>query len=1386
MRRKAVLEQMLTFLVLASLLVGIVPPVAAYTAPSAPILNEPLAGNAQISLSWTTPSSNGSPITGYNLYRGQSPGEGTFYRTVVGATVFVDTGLTNGVTYYYYVRAVNDAGEGPASNEVYCTPLTVPGVPTSLTALPADGRAHLSWVPPYDEGGREITHYRIYRGTSPGQEVFLVNCTDTSYIDMGLTNGYTYYYKVSAVSPFGEGPASAEVSVILGDVPGSVTTVVLSSGNATVWLNWSAPVHTGGTPISGYQVYRSTAPGMETFLRNVQQPSDVDTGLTNGVTYYYRICAVNGAGAGPLSNELSATPMVVPEAPTLFQASRGDQNVTLTWSAPCNIGGSPILGYRIYRGTTSGTMFFIHLTNSSARSFVDTGLTNGLTYYYRISAVNVKGEGSLSSEVCATPLTVPGAPTALVASPGNGMVNLSWSAPADSGGGEVTRYYVYWSTSPTGTASRIDTLSNATTYSHRGLTNGVTYYYTVSAMTSGGEGPSTSQSSARPATSPGAPENLAVQGGARQTVLTWQAPANGGEPIVGYRIYRGTASGMETLLLTVGVVGTYTDTGLQDNTQYYYRVSAVNALGEGPMSGEASATTFDVPGPPRSLAISTSDSRATLSWNAPIYLGGSPIIGYNIYRGTIPGSFSRIAANVTSPFQDNGLTNGQTYYYLVRAVNGLGEGVNSSQVSGVPSRVPDAPSSLSATAGRGNISLTWSGPSSDGGAEVTGFIIYRGTSPGTELPLVTVGVIYAYLDDYLSDSATYFYRVAAINARGVGAQSLEVYATTFSLPGAPISLEAQPGSGSVFLSWSPPVSNGGAPVTSYIVYRGIASEGETYLTTVAGTSYQDEGLMNGQAYYYRVSAVNAVGEGPRSSEVQATPVEVPDAPSGLVARPSSQQVSLTWTAPVMTGGPAVTGYVVYRGASSGDLSPLTTVTSTSYLDQGLTNGQRYYYQVAATNPAGQGPRSPEVSAVPAMVPGQPTGLMASGGLRQVTLTWSAPSSDGGSAVTGYNVYRSASPDPETAVVVGRGVSMPFTDTGLVDNVTYFYQVAAVNPVGEGPRSEFASATTLEAPPAPGALTAVPADSMVTLTWSPSVSSDGSALAYRLYRSAGPGPSIVIATLSDRVFVDTGLTNGQTYRYQVTAVNATGESAPTEEATAVPFTLPTAPLNLEASPGDGEIILSWDQPFDDGGAHVTGYLLYWGTNPENLLNVIPVLDTLYIHHDLANGQRYFYRVAAINAAGEGPLSNQASAVPFSRPGVPLDLRAAGMDGKVVLTWSEPDGALNSNILGYRIYRGNSSGAETLLDVATGTSYTDTSVVNGNTYFYRISAINATGEGKLSNEASATPGSYPADILASIQGVWLEMAIIVGVVAGSIGATFVLFKKGVLSVGKGPNP
>ncbi len=222
---------------------------------------------------------------------------------------------------------------------------------------------------------------------------------------------------------------------------GAPTGLTATAGNAQVTLLWSPPP--GGARVNGYKIYLGTSPGGESRspvgTSLVQGTGYTVTGLANGTTYYFWVTAVNTAGQSHASNEVSATPAATPGAPTGLTATAGNAQVTLSWTPPASDGGAVVNGYEIYLGTSPGGESRSPVGTSLVQGtgYTVTGLANGTTYYFWVTAVNTAGQSHASKEVSATPAATPGAPTGLTATAGNAQVTLLWTPPASDGGAQV-------------------------------------------------------------------------------------------------------------------------------------------------------------------------------------------------------------------------------------------------------------------------------------------------------------------------------------------------------------------------------------------------------------------------------------------------------------------------------------------------------------------------------------------------------------------------------------------------------------------------------------------------------------------------------------------------------------------------------------------------------------------------------------------------------------------------------------------------------------------------------------------------------------------------------------------------------------------------------------
>jgi len=187
-------------------------------------------------------------------------------------------------------------------------------------------------------------------------------------------------------------------------------------------------------------------------------------------------------------------------------------------------------------------------------------------------------------------------------------------------------------------------------------------------------------------------------------------------------------------------------------------------------------TAPSAPTPPRYLQATPGDKFVDLRWDAPSGDGGSAITEYKIYRGTSSGGETYLASVSvsTTSYKDKPVTNGQTYYYYVTAVNVAGESISSNEVHTKPQGTSSPPRNLQVTAGDGYVTLEWNVPSDNGGSLIENYLVYRGTTSGGEKLLETIGIFLNYQDTSVEAGQTYYYKISAVNSAGEGENSNEV------------------------------------------------------------------------------------------------------------------------------------------------------------------------------------------------------------------------------------------------------------------------------------------------------------------------------------------------------------------------------------------------------------------------------------------------------------------------------------------------------------------------------------------------------------------------------------------------------------------------------------
>ena len=740
------------------------------------------------------------------------------------------------------MRATSSSGDSAYSNEASATTLlSVPSAPTGLSATAvSSSQINLSWSDVANETG-----FKIERKTGSGGTYAQIGTTGanvTTYSDTGLAAGTTYFYRVRATNASGDSSYSNETSATTVVSPPNAPTGLAATATSSTQINLS---WTDVANETGFKIERKTGAG-GTYSQIATVGAGIvsysNTGLTANTNYYYRVRATNAGGDSPYSNEANATTLdTAPAAPSGLTATAiSTTQINLSWTD----NASNETGFKVERKTgTGGTYAQIGTVGANVTTYNDTGLTSGTTYFYRVRATNAVGDSAYSNESNTTTFTnPPSAPTGLAATAiSSSQIDLSWTDVANETGYKIER-----KTGAAGTYTEIASVAaGVVTYSNTGLTVNTTYYYRVRATNSGGDSPYSNEANATTFdTIPAAPSALAATAiSTTQVNLSW---ADNASNETGFKIERKTGSGGSYgEIATVGAnVSTYSDTGLAEGTNYFYRVRATNAVGDSAYSNEANATTFTNPpdAPTGLTATTTSSTQIDLSWTDV-----ANETGFKIERKTgVGGSYSQIAtvgAGVVA-YSNTGLAPNTTYYYRIRATNAGGDSPYSNEANATTlDSAPAAPSGLSATAvSTTQINLSWT----DNAPNETSFKIERKTgSGGTYSEIATVGAnVITYNDTGLSPTTTYYYRVRATNAIGDSSYSNEANATTSTpVPAAPSDLMATAVSSSqINLAWT----DNSSDETGFKIERKLGAGG-TYsqiATVGAGvTSYNDTSLV---------------------------------------------------------------------------------------------------------------------------------------------------------------------------------------------------------------------------------------------------------------------------------------------------------------------------------------------------------------------------------------------------------------------------------------------------------------------------------------------------------------------------------------------------------------
>ena len=1408
-------------------------------------------GNQSLGVSWSAPAVNGSVVTDYDVrYRvctatpttcATTPTWGNWTdrsgeTTSDTATSVTITGLTNGTAYQVQMRAANSVGDSGWSASGQGVPAPQPpDVPAAPTVIVKNQSLGASWSTP-SINGSVVTGYGVrYRTctatpktcqTNPAWSDWALHThtgTATSATIGSLTNGTAYQVQIKAESAAGDsGWSASEDGVPAPQPPDAPAAPTMTVDNQVLHVSWDAPTPNGST-ITDYDVqYRvkdtdsvtsGDQPGPWITHTHVGTATSATIGsLTNGTAYQVQVRAVNSIGDSGWSASGRGTPAPQkPDAPAAPTLTVKNESLEVLWTAPAD-NGAAISDYDVQHRVCTATPTTCvtnpawgnwtdrsgETTSDTATSVTITGLTNGTAYQVQVRAANSAGDSGWSASGQGIPAPqkpdIPAAPTLTVK---NQALDMSWEAPS-ANGSAITGYDVQYRAC---TATPKTCVSNPawgdwTSHSHSGtgttatigsLTNGTSYQVQVKAESAAGDSGWSSTAEAAPgAQSPDAPAAPTVTAKNESLDVSWTAPSTHGAPVTGYSVqYRikdtdqGTSGDQSGSWVSHSHSGTGVSTtigSLTNNTVYQVQVQATSAAGGSGWSASGQGTPApQKPDAPAVPTLTVKNESLDVSWTAPSG-NGAAISDYDVQHrvctatpttcvtnpawGNWTDRSGETASDTATSVTITGLTNGTAYQVQVRAANSVGASGWSASAQGVPApQKPDAPAAPTLTVKNESLDVSWSAPSGNGAAISDYNVRHRvkdtdgdtaGDQPGAWASLTggdDPGIATTATITGLTNDTDYQVQVQAVNSVGGGVWSPSAEAApTAQKPDAPAAPTLTFSDRSLGVSWTVPAANG-AEISDYDVqYRACTAVDETCesspawgnwtdrtgeTTTDTGTSVTISGLTNGTAYQVQVRAANSLGDSSWSSSASEKPSTVPDAPGAPVLTVNDQSLGVSWSAPSSDGGSDVTGYKAGRCSSSCGTDANWTVTiltgaNTSTTISGLTNGTAYQMRIAAVNRSGDSAWSTAATATPAKAPDTPAAPTVTEGMQRLSASWAAPSANG-AAITDYDVqYRACTATPVTCTTnpawgdwtdrpgeTASDTTTSVTITGLTNGTAYQVQIRASNSVGDSGWSPSGEGTPAPQPPDTPAVPTVSAhsDTELDVSWSaPGV--NGSAITgYDMqYRACTATPltcavSPAWGAWTSHTHTGTGatasvgsLTNGTAYQVQVKAKSGAGDSgwSSSGEGTPAPQPPDTPAVPTVSASSDTELDVSWSASGTNGSA-ITGYDVQYRecTATPLTCTTTPTWGTWTSHshtgtgttatiESLTNGTAYQIQVKAESSAGDSGWSPSGEGTPAPQPPdtpAPPTVSTSS-DTELDVSWSAP-GVNGSAITGYDV-------------------------------------------------------------------------------------------------------
>ena len=817
-------------------------------------------------------------------------------------------------------------------------------------------------------------------------------------------------------------------------------------------------------------------------------------------------------------------------------------------------------------------------------------------------------------------LTAPSAPEQLSAAiTADRTISVTWVAPAVTGGSSVSSYEItdiIGVNETTYSYPLAAIASNAGTYSitFPELDPGSTHRYRVAATNSTGTGPSAGPTNIITVLRLPVAPTLSGERGNGSAALDWNA-VSAGDASVDYRIYR-YINGVPTLVgSTTGT--NFNVTGLVNGEPSQLAVAGYTIDGEGPQSNIVAVMPIGEPVAITGFAATFQGADVVLDWTAPPTAGAAPVDTTQVLRdGTV---VANLSSGHTS-YTDTSTHAGRHYDYAIRGVNTMGTGPTTTLGVDIID-VPDAPTSLTAEAHSGSVSLHWNAITSSATQPVAGYAIYQEIA-GLYTLVRSTSTTSTDITG-LNNGDTYRFKVAAYGPAGEGLRSDIATATPLAAPALIGNLVSTLADHAANITWQAAVTSIAAPVGAIDVIR----DGTVIATlTPSSSTYTFTGLTVGRTYTVGVRPRNDVATGVTTT-LDVTAVAVPVAPGSLTAIPGDAHTILGWDASSSTMSAPVTGYRIYQ-VDSGAATLVGSTSSTSFDIVGLTNGITYEFQVAAYGPAGEGIRSATVSSSPLAAPVAITNLTATVANRSVTISWSPAVSTSTAPVTQIDILLDGG-----VITTLTGDMTTYLYSGLTAGTSYTLGVRPANAAATGAATTV-DITAITVPGAPADVTAEAGNSSVTLDWSAVAGTTSTPVTgYRIYQEISGVMTLIDATSSTQLLVSE-LANGLGASFQIAAYGPVGEGLRSTTVTTTPLGPPAAIAGLLATLGDSAVTLTWTAP---------------ALVPSSQVNGIQILRNGTVVTTLARtATSYTFTVESVHSSVPRPTERRSSRCPAARP------------------------------------------------------------------------------------------------------------------------------------------